>query len=541
MRAPRPAIQHGLSAVFLIALSFILFSPILSAPFWAVDEWEVLQFSSVEPLHPQSGLYRPGMNSVDDYVNFVLLDSTQFGRFRPFWHANRFIQASLFGQNAVAWHTALLAMLSATSILSYAAGRAVGMGWLSATLVPLWMIVAVQANEVWWRVGPNETAGMVVLAFGVFAAVKASRKPSANRWDVAMLVGLGLACLSKESFALTIPAILFGRVALTVYHGPATWRETTRRILPILIIGLGTAAFCLTMAWLAGRRGGWGANTVGLGVQSLLPWNWLADLRVLEPLMLFFLPAFLAFVIAPNLPNARIAGPWNLVGLAGFALWVIPQLILYGSAVLAGRFLYPLIAGPAALNGWSIDVLVKRRLRLLAAIALLPTVLVLGRLALDTYNEVGRVAAQSTAFSEMLNAAAVAAGDRAILIAADPALNPEWVCAIPPLLGSKGWSNPLYLHNVHESGDPVAANYESYLATCLGGEQYVDPTALGDEEVGAVILLSSEEAFNAAAPVWWDSAEWHVVEHTATFETVRLNRSAPPTTVTFRTLERLDS
>lgn len=533
-----PAVQHGLSSTLLIVLIFAIFSPILSAPFWAVDEWEVLQFSSPTLLHPQMNLNRQGMASPDDFVRYIVTDFEGVARFRPVWHLVRFAEAALFGQNTSAWHAALLVMASVTAILIYAAGRTAGMGWLAALLIPIWMLVAGQANEVWWRVGPNETSGMVFLALAVFGGVKAATSTRANRWDAVMLAGLILAGLSKESFALTIPAILFGRVALGAYQGNGGWGETVRGLWLVLLIGLGTMTVCLAFVWLAGQRGGWGAATVGLSIQSFMPWNWLANLGTVAPLMVFFLPAFLSFVIAPNLPAARIAGPWVLAGFAAFALWVVPQLILYGSTILTGRFLYPLLAGGATLNGWGIAVLTRRRLWLLATIAIIPTALVLGRQAMDEYNLVGRTAAQSSAFDAMLTSAAAAAGDRAIVIAADPALWPEAVCAIPSLLGSHGVVNPLYFEPVRESGDAVGDQFTAYLTGCLGGVSYMTSANLITEDVGAVILLSSLDGFEAVAPGWYHAQDWQLVNHTRTFETLRLNQSAPPASATFTSLER---
>ena len=306
----------------------------------------------------------------------------------------------------------------------------------------------------------------------------------------------------------------------------------------VLAVGLVITAICLLFMLLASLRGGWGANTVGLSVQSFLPWNWLQDLGVVAPLMAYFLPAFLAFIIAPNLPNARIAGPWLLAGFAAFALWVVPQLILYSAAVFQGRFLYPFLVGPAALNGWGIAVVMRRRMWLLTALAVMPTALVFGQQSIALYNQVGRNTAQAQAFDAMLVSAAEAAADRAIVIAADPALVPEWICAIPSLLGAKGIQNPLYLEPVNESGDPVAANFSGYLTSCLGGDVFLSTDSLTEADVGAVLLLASRSGFEDVAPGWYQAADWQAVDHAATFETFRFNRAAPPATVTFTSLER---
>ncbi|MFN8379085.1 MAG: hypothetical protein U0452_10485 [Anaerolineae bacterium] len=529
--------QHGLATVLLVTLIFVLFSPILYAPFWAVDEWEVLQFSSPELLHPQMNLNRQGMDSLDDYVRYIVNDFQTGGRFRPMWHLVRFAEAAFFGRNAAVWHAALLVMASATAILVYAAGRVASMGWLSALLIPIWLIVATQANELWWRIGPNETSGLVFLALAVFAGVKAADHARPNRWDAVLLISLILAGLSKESFALAIPAILFGRVTLSAYRRNGSWREILRNVWWVLLIGLLTAAVCLLFVWLAGRHGGWGADTVGLSIQSFMPWNWLDDLGMVAPLLVWFLPAFLAFVIAPNLPASGIAGPWVLAGFAAFAMWVVPQLILYSSAVFTGRFLYPMLGGAAALNGWGLAVLTRRRLWALTALAVIPTILVMGLQARDEYNEVGRLSAQSRAFDAMLESTLAAADDRAIVIAADPALYPEAVCAIPSLIGNKGAVNPLYFQPVQESGDAIGEQFTGYLESCLGGEQYVTSANLTADEVGAVILMSSREGFDAYAPGWYQVADWQLVNHTANFETIRLNASAPPVSVTFTSLE----
>jgi hypothetical protein len=137
----------------------------------------------------------------------------------------------------------------------------------------------------------------------------------------------------------------------------------------------------------------------------------------------------------------------------------------------------------------------------------------------------------------MLVAVAEAAGPRAIVISADPALEPEWICAIPSLLGAKGIQSPLYLEPVNESGDPVAADYAGYLARCLGGEAFLSTDNLTEADVGAVILLSSRPGFEADAPGWYQAAGWQTTDHAEMFETFRFNRAAPPVTVTFTSLE----
>lgn len=537
MTVRNPRVQHLLSVVVIVTAFFALYSPILSAPFWAVDEWEVLSFSTSTPLHPQLAASRPGLNSLDDFTQYIISDFQREGRFRPMWHIPRFVQAALFGSNAVAWHVMLLLMGSATMILCYAAARAARMGWLAAFLIPMWMIVSPQASEIWSRVGPNETSGMVFLALSVFAGVKAAARTSLNRWDWVMLVALALAGLSKESLALAGPAVVFGRAGLAVFWSGIHWRVMARQLWPVLVGGLGVTVALLGLIWLVSRAGGWGVSVVSLSLQSFLPWNWIIDLYGISPLVLFFAPAFLAFVIAPNWPNVRISSPWLLAGYAAFALWVIPQLILYQATVLTGRFLYPVLAGVVTLNGWGVDTLARKRLWALLAPLLVVIGLVLGRQAIDLYNEAGRISARAQAFDDMLKAAASTVGDRAIVIAADPALVPEWICAIPSLLGSKGVQNALYLQPVIESEELAAAQAMGYLVRCLGGESFVTTENLDTADVGAVILLSSLDGFAASAPAWFQASEWQSVDHTRTFETLRFNSSAPPASVTFTTLE----
>ncbi len=155
-------------------------------------------------------------------------------RFRPFYFVHRLAEAALFRDDLRLWalYTAVLA--PATSTLLYLALRSLRFAPLPALAFAFFGMCGEQA-AIWWRLGPNETIGMVCLAVGLLGLARWTLT-DAPAWRAAFWAGTILASLSKESFVALLPALALAAVWAVAWQRRATWRGSAAACAPDLVV-----------------------------------------------------------------------------------------------------------------------------------------------------------------------------------------------------------------------------------------------------------------------------------------------------------------
>jgi hypothetical protein len=360
----------------IIAVYLLLATrPLLHGEFGIVDDHEIMMF-----LGPSRHLTLPGVAGL---VQARVLETN--GRFRPGYYLLRIAETFLLGNHARLWYLdrILFALVSAACI--YLVCRQF-IPPIFAALATLLFFCGPQ-NEIWYRLGPNETYAILVLSIGLAWLVrkderermknekKAKSSLTLHRSSlVTPLTGplLLLACIGfiKESFIPVFPAVLvfvYVLRRLTAQNLIPKWSAGDLALLAGLLLVVATQiAATLYMVREYGHVYGGALSGDGIWMaarQSVLQYS--KD-------TLWFIPVLFAVVAtarrrafnqkrdasakeapsptcqASNKPGFRAdfaSRPLLILGalLAGGVLILVPQWIFYGSTGfgIGGRYLTP--------------------------------------------------------------------------------------------------------------------------------------------------------------------------------------------------------
>ncbi|MBE7552037.1 MAG: hypothetical protein HS126_13290 [Anaerolineales bacterium] len=457
-------IEYAVIFVALSGLFFFLFGPTLQAQLALVDDHEIIRFNS-----PEGSLWK------------VLETDLQRGRFRPLYYSFRFAEIILFGTNPQAWHIATISFGVLTCFLLYLAARKLDADIFSASLFAPMFVMTGSLAEIWYRLGPNETLGMVVLALSIWAIANAARRVSPWFWDGLALTAMALAGLTKESFVLVIPALLLLRWTLQCWIHQETWRQafcTLRRLMVGgLLVFVVEIVILIVVMFYAPK--GYGPAIVNLSLMSFDPRKWYEQLILSEavPLVCYCFMSFtlLAVYWLGGKPQRSYLAAIFLI----FAAWVIPQLVLY-SNLMFGRYFFPAIVGIAAINLLTLVVVQRRRGWILWTLCVMGLLTSFGYGLNFTTKSVNYYTADTQVVHEMVTYLARKVNpNRSIVIAGDIVRDQEWFFSLGVHLRFAGSISPVY--------------------------RVQDITASEVNNIGAIILLHLPDN---EFPIWFIPDRW---------------------------------
>jgi hypothetical protein len=105
--------------------------------------------------------------------------------------------------------TGILAMCSFSFF--YFGARKLKYGVLESLVFVLLIFIGSQM-AIWWRLGTNETIGMFFLGLAFLFMAKCTKKENYRLNNVAFIILLIIASLCKESFIITIPALVVFKI-----------------------------------------------------------------------------------------------------------------------------------------------------------------------------------------------------------------------------------------------------------------------------------------------------------------------------------------
>jgi hypothetical protein len=291
--------KNALWLAAAVVIVFATYVPQLGAPFELQDDHRI-----IEPaLAPHAG-------GLQMWLAAIAQDVHEVGRFRP---VNQFFDVCLpliLGPRPLLWHALSLLLAIAVTVLLYAAALVL---WRSPAAAAVFALVTMLAPDpgpaaAWYRLGPKEAWGMLLLAGALLLMVK--------RRDLWAFVLVALMALSKESFLLLVPALF----AVRVWLGPRD-RKTLRNLAIAhgLLFAIGCVGILVVMK-SAGAHS-YGGQSMAVGPKAIAA-TLLRDLAFTPSLAVWFVPVLLAWW-----RRRRI----ELVHLVLFALWVGPQYLLYGT------------------------------------------------------------------------------------------------------------------------------------------------------------------------------------------------------------------
>jgi hypothetical protein len=288
-------------------------------------------------------------------------------RFRPFYWAHRRLMLAVMGTNftAMSIYVGFLAVF--TSFFLYLFMKKAGFSLVESVLFVCLTLLGEQA-AIWWRLGNNETLGMLMLSIALlFMVLSVNTLQRRKKILYEFLFGLFviLASWSKESFILIIPALIFWKTWLTWQkkqeHSqlePGNSKQTAKVTLidtvkENLIPGILLLLVCLlellhvvknvgtTKIVYAGYEGFQLANFIKTGLQGFMAvYGWV--ILVLLVILCLRRPGGRRFAHSPrkNLLLNQVFWAFVLAGLI-----VVPQIVLYMKSGMMARYLLPGIMG----------------------------------------------------------------------------------------------------------------------------------------------------------------------------------------------------
>jgi hypothetical protein len=331
-----PKIEKWIILLLFCVLWFGVFqlTGILTSGFHLTDDHEIVLFNDL--LKNQSVF-----SLIEEQVKIDLAT-----RFRPTYYAHRILVTSLIGTNQIAWAIYYCFLGVFTSFFLYLALRKVGFTLLESLLFPLFAFLGEQ-TAVWWRLGTAETLGMLFASLAMYFA--SSSYNQKNTWVAAVLFLCFaiLASLSKESFILFLPALLFWKIWV---ERQKNWQKAIKTNL-LFVLFLGIVAL-IEIYFIQSQTNA--QNTI-FSVSNaeddsfrnrilLYMLNKVLTFNQLHILFIVFV-GILAFAISDDFKNAKHRLTLVLKDFFPILIFVllilIPQFVLYSRTDLYERYLIP--------------------------------------------------------------------------------------------------------------------------------------------------------------------------------------------------------
>jgi len=367
--------RNGFSAVFtrrehlFIPLLFLLLwivilagSGSLFSGYHLADDHEILTIQDDLLTHP--------VNEV--IMKWFRHDFGLMHRFRPFYLVYRIFLTKWLGTNFTAWlfYTGIMAI--GTTCLLYYGGRLTFFSSSESALFALLTLLGPQA-VIWWSLGPNESIAMLLLSASWVCMLLGMRRHGSRPYFLSVSVLLAvLSALSKESFVLLFPALIFLLVWTCQAQTKMTWPRAWASNLPIVLV---LAVLMLLIFLAIGRSvgfGGYGHHGGGIGHFDLFLLLQKALIVTFSfstiGMGLIFLPCVFLLIIFV-LKNCEWKDVKGLLGGAVppailFGLIVFPQFLIYSRCGIYGRYILPLMLGYTGLLIALLRFLKKNELRL---------------------------------------------------------------------------------------------------------------------------------------------------------------------------------
>lgn len=189
-------VEYILVSLLLILVSIIFASKlgILSSGYHFADDHKIIEINySIQSV----GLF----NTLIKYVSDDLV-----WRFRPLYFIVRVFRTLIFGTNLYMWHLCLAIECGIYMSLSYILARQMKTPIIPSLVFSFIFLIGSQ-DEIVWRLGPQESLGMVFFILS-FILINIYHKNNKKVYCVLSLITIAMMSLYKESFLLLIPSFI---------------------------------------------------------------------------------------------------------------------------------------------------------------------------------------------------------------------------------------------------------------------------------------------------------------------------------------------
>lgn len=366
-------------------------------------------------------------------------------RFLPFHSLLRITKSYFFGTNWTLHYLYLLILGVITIGSFYWAGRLSGWAVLAALAFSFFTFFGFESwfNQatIFFRISSGELPGMFLIGLSLVSLLYAAKRENLwNKWDLLFLLFITLATLTKESFIVFTPALLFWKVwAYSRNHDISIWNSLKKHWMQITLIGLICLAEVGIVVLLIGtsKMGYVGVSgdssqfaALLLVIKKLLTGE--QTINILLSALAMALP--ILAVTYHELHDTKdkpakiitqyILAYWPQIALIG--LIALPQIVLYSKSGIYERYKLPLIMAVSFPLAGLIHIVFSSPKKFLLVKIMLSLILALSfyRITVNTF-------ANSKSYSyggkqiEHLFSAIEHGTDKRILVLADPVLEFE--------------------------------------------------------------------------------------------------------------------
>jgi hypothetical protein len=330
MKEKKDFIVAGILVVYVFLFFFI--TGTLTSGFHFVDDHEVIKIK--HNFNESSYL--------NVTKNWVKEDLHNNGRFRPLYYIYRVAETKIFGSDFTLWSIHNGVLLCIGLLLFYFGMRNMKFQ-IVESLTALIIIFAGPQSSVWWRLGPGESLGMVLLGFSFYLISNTGQKRNYHLNNLFFVFFLILSSLTKESFLIIVPGMIVLKVWNDKINLWGSFKISVNRNLLLLVplivivIELGIIKYYVGTAY------------------ADLDSNLINNLKLVFSASWHFFRTYLNLLIAGIIILAiswvikkSVKRP-NLFSIVFFLLILVPNIVLYSRSGLVERYLLPASFGLAFL------------------------------------------------------------------------------------------------------------------------------------------------------------------------------------------------
>lgn len=343
-------------AIFWITVYY--FSGLFFSGFAFSDDYQVVQIKH-ELLTSQESFIHIAKKWIEN-------DLYQTKRFRPAYELYKVIQASLYGYNYQLYYfnNCLWAIISCFSLF-YFSRSALGFNIFGSFIFAILSLFGSQ-TQIFYALGPAESIGIVFLSLSlVFLSLSINKHGYRTFYDLCFLIFALLSSLSKESFILFIPVLIYWKVYLSKNKFNLTRTEAIRKNLIVLFALITILLVELVFIKLYIRNTNIGyAGYKGIDLMKIAQafFELLSLYRVYILIIIGALLVFLSEKRASSNNGKDIVNRWfkHSNALIIFFLIITPQILLYSSSgFMFHRYYLPAVIGIAYILAYLSDYISK--------------------------------------------------------------------------------------------------------------------------------------------------------------------------------------
>ncbi len=310
--------------IFVVVFLFLFFSGTITSGFHFVDDHEVIRM--------KNDLKSSSLINVSK--NWVKEDLNNNTRFRPLYYIHRVCETKLFGSDFVKWSLYNGFLCCFALALFYFGMRHLKFSFGESIALLIITFIGPQAS-IWWRLGPGESLGMVFLGLSFYFMAISFKKGNYQLNNLLFIFFLILSSLTKESFLIIIPAMIFFKIWYEKENKWFSIKESIFRnfllIFPLIVLFIEIYVIRYKV----------GTSYAGLDSKfsDIFGNIMVTTFHFIKTYLNLLIVILLLFIIGILIKTRIIK--LNFLSFAFFGLILIPNIILYSKTGLEERYLLP--------------------------------------------------------------------------------------------------------------------------------------------------------------------------------------------------------